>query len=237
MESIAQENETRNKGKGFRGIYVFWIVIGTILLTVAVTFWVLRTYIYAKDFKPVELGQQEQTVLDTKLRMLGYDPGPDTAVVPASGGGETKETDQQWLRAERYREDLAKGTLSFSERELNSLLAKSPDLARRVAMDLSDNMVSARILVPVDPDFPILGGKTLRVSTGLEMAYHSGRPIVILKGVSIMGVPIPNSWLGGLKNVDLIGEFGDEQGFWSSFAQGVEDIQVQEGNLSIKLKQ
>ena len=36
---------------------------------------------------------------------------------------------------------------------------------------------------------------------------------------------------------DLIGEFGDEQGFWSSFAQGVEDIQVQEGNLSIKLKQ
>lgn len=229
MDSIAQENETRKKG--FRGIHVFWIVIGTILLTVAVTFWVLRTYVYAKDFKPVELDQKEQTVLDTKLRVLGYDPEPVPAVEPG------RETDQQWLRAERYQEDLAKGALSFSERELNSLLAKSPDLAKRVAMDLSDNMVSARILVPVDPDFPLLGGKTLRVSTGLEMAYHSGRPIIILKGVSIMGVPIPNSWLGGLKNVDLIGEFGDEQGFWSSFAQGVEDIQVQDGNLSIKLKQ
>lgn len=229
MDSIAQENETRKKG--FRGIHVFWIVIGTILLTVAVTFWVLRTYVYAKDFKPVELDQKEQTVLDTKLRVLGYDPEPVPAVEPG------RETDQQWLRAERYQEDLAKGALSFSERELNSLLAKSPDLAKRVAMDLSDNMVSARILVPVDPDFPLLGGKTLRVSTGLEMAYHSGRPIIILKGVSIMGVPIPNSWLGGLKNVDLIGEFGDEQGFWSGFAQGVEDIQVQDGNLSIKLKQ
>ena len=235
MESIAQENEIRKKG--FRGIHVFWIVIGTILLTVAVTFWVLRTYIYAKDFKPVQLDQKEQTVLDTKLRMLGYEPGPDTAVVPASGDGETKETDQQWLRAERYQEDLAKGTLSFSERELNSLLAKSPDLARRVAMDLSDNMVSARILVPVDPDFPILGGKTLRVSTGLEMAYHSGRPIVILKGVSIMGVPIPNRALGGLQTGELNGELGAEQGFGSSFAQGVADIQVQDGNLSIKLKQ
>lgn len=229
MENIAQENEMRKKG--FRGIHVFWIVIGTIMLTVAVTFWVLRTYIYAKDFKPVELDQKEQTVLDTKLRMLGYEPESAPAVEPG------RETDQQWLRAERYQEDLAKGTLSFSERELNSLLAKSPDMARRVAMDLSDNMVSARILVPVDPDFPLLGGKTLRVSTGLEMAYRSGRPIVILKGVSIMGVPIPNSWLGGLKNVDLIGEFGDEQGFWSSFAQGVEDIQVQDGYLSIKLKQ
>ena len=93
------------------------------------------------------------------------------------------------------------------------------------------------MLVPVDPDFPLLGGKTLRVSTGIEMAYHGGRPQIILKGVSIMGVPIPNSWLGGLKNVDLIGEFGDDQGFWSGFAQGVEDIQVQDGKLSIKLKQ
>ena len=229
MENIAQEKEMRKKG--FRGIHVFWIVIGTILLTVAVTFWVLRTSIYAKDFKPVQLDQKEQTVLDTKLRMLGYEPEPAPAVEPG------RETDQQWLRAERYREDLAKGTLNFTERELNSLLAKSPDMARRVAMDLSDNMVSARILVPVDPDFPLLGGKTLRVSTGLEMAYRSGRPIVILKGVSILGVPIPNSWLGGLKNVDLIGEFGDEQGFWSGFAQGVEDIQVQDGYLSIKLKQ
>lgn len=229
MESIAQENKPQKKG--FRGIHVFWIVIGTILLTAAVTFWALRTYIYAKDFKPVELNQQEQTVLQGKLRVLGYDPGPGLTVEPGA------ETDQQWLRSERYQEDPTKNALSFSERELNSLLTKSPDLARRVAVDLSDDMVSARILVPVDPDFPLLGGKTLRVSTGIELAYQSGRPMVILKGVSIMGVPIPNSWLGGLKNVDLIGEFGDEQGFWSGFAQGVEDIQVQDGQLSIKLKQ
>jgi hypothetical protein len=229
MESIAQENEIQKKG--FRGIHVFWIVIGTILLTVALTFWVVRTYIYAKDFKPVELNQKEQTVLHGKLRALGYDPDPVAAAEA------DKETDQQWLRSERYKESLSKGVLSFSERELNSLLTKNPDLAKRVAVNLSDDMVSARILVPLDPDFPLLGGKTLRVSTGLEMAYLSGRPKIILKGVSIMGVPIPNSWLGGLKNVDLIGEFGDDQGFWSAFAQGVEDIQVQDGELSIKLKQ
>jgi len=229
MESMARENETQRKG--FRGIHVFWIIIGTILLTAALTLWGLRTYIYAKDFKPVELNNKEQTVLHGKLRALGYDPEPGPAAEPGT------ETDQQWLRAERYREIQSQGVLSFSERELNSLLTKNPDLAKRVALDLSDDMVSARILVPVDPDFPLLGGKTLRVSTGIEMAYHSGRPQIILKGVSIMGVPIPNSWLGGLKNVDLIGEFGDDQGFWSSFAQGVEDIQVQDGKLSIKLKQ
>lgn len=229
MESMAEKHETQRKG--FRGVHVFWIVIGTILLTAAVTFWALRTYIYAKDFKPVELNNKEQTVLQGKLRALGYDPDPAPVADPGT------ETDQQWLRAERYKEIQSQGALNFSERELNSLLTKNPDLAKRVAVDLSDDMVSARILVPVDPDFPLLGGKTLRVSTGVEMAYHGGRPQIILKGVSIMGVPIPNSWLGGLKNVDLIGEFGDDQGFWSGFAQGVEDIQVQDGQLSIKLKQ
>ncbi len=232
MESIAEEGSS--KKTGFRGIHVFWIVLGTILLTAAVTFWALRTYIYARDFKPVELNQKEQTVLHGKLRALGYKP--ESKPADPQSGHSSSETDQQWLRSERYEDNLAPGLLNFSERELNSLLTKNPDIAKRVAVDLSDDMVSARMLVPVDPDFPILGGKTLRVSAGVEMAYHNGRPTIVLKGVSVMGVPIPNSWLGGLKNVDLIGEFGDDQGFWSAFAQGVDDIKVQDGKLQIKLK-
>jgi hypothetical protein len=89
----------------------------------------------------------------------------------------------------------------------------------------------------VDPDFPILGGKTLRVSTGMELAFREARPVVILKGVSIMGIPIPNAWLGGLKNIDLVNEFGDQQGFWAGFAEGVENMRVVEGELKIKLKE
>jgi hypothetical protein len=52
-----------------------------------------------------------------------------------------------------------------------------------------------------------------------------------------MGIPIPNAWLGGLKNIDLISEFGDRNGFWSAFADGVEDIRVEEGQLKIQLKE
>ncbi|MCG8067027.1 MAG: hypothetical protein JAY84_04135 [Candidatus Thiodiazotropha taylori] len=72
--------------------------------------------------------------------------------------------------------------------------------------------MSARILVPVDPDFPSPDGKCLRVSTGMELAFRDASPVVILKGVSINGIPNPNAWLGGLKNIDLMSEFGDEQG-------------------------
>ena len=116
------------------------------------------------------------------------------------------------------------------------MLAKNQDLAKKLAVDLSDDLVSARLLIPVDQDFPILGGKTLRVSAGVEMTFNEAKPIVILKGVSVMGVPIPNAWLGGLKNIDLINEFGGERGFWKSFAEGVDNISIEEGQMKIKLK-
>jgi hypothetical protein len=217
--------------RGLRASHVVWIVLTTILVTAGVTYWLVRTYIYARDFTPVELSAGEQQKLDAKLRVLGYDPGPTVA------GATPAETDQEWLRPERYSETGAEREVRFSERELNAMVANNPDLARKLALDLGQDLVSARLLVPVDPDFPILGGKTLRVSAGVEMAFRDARPVVVLKGVSIMGIPIPNAWLGGLKNIDLVSEFGDQQGFWKGFADGVDNIRVEEGHLKIQLKE
>ncbi len=223
--------DERSKHGGLRAAHVVWIVLATVLLTAAVTFWLVRTYIYAKDFEPVELNAEEQQTLDAKLRVLGYDPAPS-----AEAAG-TPETDEQWLRPEPYSEVDAERSVRFSERELNALVAKNPDLARKLALDLGDDLVSARLLVPVDPDFPLLGGKTLRVSAGIEMAFRDARPVVVLKGVSVMGIPIPNAWLGGLKNIDLIGEFGDQGGFWQGFAEGIDNIRVVEGHLQVDLRE
>jgi hypothetical protein len=120
---------------------------------------------------------------------------------------------------------------------MNALLAKNTDLAQKLAIDLADNLVSAKLLIPLEEDFPVLGGKTLRFNAGVGMAYQNGRPIIILKGISIMGIPIPNAWLGGLKNIDLVNEFGVDPGFWRSFSEGVEHIQVTDGQINIKLKE
>ena len=117
------------------------------------------------------------------------------------------------------------------------MLAKNTEMADRVAIDLSDKLVSAKILVPLDEDFPLFGGRILRVKTGLAFDYQDGRPMVKLMGVTLMGVPLPGAWLGGLKNVDLITEFGQEPGFWKSFADGVADIEVQEGALRLRLRE
>lgn len=246
----------RKRTAGFTGLQVLAIVTLAIALTAGLTYWIARTYIWPADFEPVQLTHSEQLELDSKLRALGVDP-PTPAAPPAappavsagrdsggawSGGegnsarGEDAESAESWLRPEPYSEDPSRRNIALDERELNALLAHNTDLARRVAIDLADDLASARILIPVDPDFPILGGRTLRVAAGLELSYADDRPVVIVRGVSLMGVPVPNAWLGNLKNVDLVREFGGGPGAWKSFADGVEFVQIREGQVQIQLK-
>lgn len=215
----------------FGCLQVAGLLLVAVVLTAAATFWLVRSYIFPADFTPVSLDAGEQQQLQSKLVRLeaGVPTGTDRATPPAEGG--------PTLTTERYSEAGARREISLSERELNALLARNTDLARKLAIDLSEDLVSAKLLVPVDPDFPILGGQVIKVRAGMELAYRNGRPEVVLRGVSIMGVPLPNAWLGGIKNIDLVGEFGRQDGFWKSFAEGVEHIRVADGQLHIKLKE
>ncbi len=227
---------------GFSGKQVGLFILLAVLVTAGITFWLIRTYLFANDFRPVELSQQEQVELDDKLRAIGVDP---ESLLPDADRGDTEslasriDRDSEGrLIPERYSEEGASRTVELSERELNSMLANNSDLARRFAVDLADSLASAKLLIgPIDPDIPVLGGKTLRFSAGLELDYRDERPVVILRGVSLMGVPIPNSWLGNLKNIDLVNEFGGDPGFWQSFADGVEIIEISDGKLRIELKE
>ena len=220
--------------RGFSGPQVLGFVVLAILLSVGLTYWWVRSYLYAADFKPVALSASEQAALDSKLRQVGLDP---KALMPAATRGADPVDKDGRLIPERYTEDPSKRNIRLNERELNAMVASNAELARRFAIDLSDNLASAKVLIPVDPDMPFLGGKTLRVSTGLELNFQHDQPVVILRGVSIMGVPIPNAWLGNLKNVDLIKQFGTEPGFWQGFAAGIKSVAIKEDELRIELKE
>lgn len=222
-------------GNGISLPKVLLIVLATVLVTLGGSYWFLKTYVFAREFKPVELSAREQQVLDGKLRALGYQP--DGSPVDSSRPSPQEFDEHGALKPEKYSEAGASREVSFNEREVNALLARNTDLARKLAVDLSQDLVSAKLLVPMDPDFPVLGGKTLRFNAGVEMAFIDGKPSVVLKGVSVMGVPVPNAWLGGLKNVDLVAEFGGGPGFWRSFSEGVEDIRVEDGRIKVKLKE
>jgi hypothetical protein len=233
MDNDSTLNET---GKRSSGLNTFLIVLVTIIVTAGLTFWILRTYLFPAEFKPVELSAREEQVLEQKLEHL------DTLQTRRTRGTAKAEQRAQdaaagALEPEAYSEAGASRTITLSERELNGMLAKNTDLAKKLAIDLSENLMSARLLVPVDQDFPVMGGQILKVRAGMELAYRDNRPIVILKGISIMGVPIPNAWLGGMKNIDLVEYYGNESGFWKAFADGVDNIQIEDGSVTLLLKE
>ena len=219
-ETIPEQGTKR----GFSGMQVFGFVLLAVFVTVLVTAFFVKRYLFPSEFSPVELNQKEEQVLQGKLNAIGL----DTEVVRA--GNEP-------LTAEPYTEVGASREVYFGERELNALLARNTNLADRLAIDLSDNLASAKWLVTVPEDFPVMGGRTVRVTGGVEMAFENERPIVRIKGVSVMGVPVPNAWLGNLKNVDLVNEFGGSGGFWKTFSDGVDLIEVTDGKLRVRLKE
>ena len=232
---MQSSESTEKKSSKMEWSQVLLIIISTILITIAGTYWVLKTYVFTTSFTPVELSDKEEKSLQTKLQAIGYDAIFSTQI-PHENDQHAIDEDG-FLKPEAYSEKNAVREITFTERELNGLLAKNTDLAQKLAIDLANNLVSAKLLIPLEEDFPVLGGKTLRLNAGIGMAYEQEKPIIILKGVSIMGVPIPNAWLGGLKNVDLVDEFGVDPGFWKSFSEGVENIQVSDGKINIKLKE
>jgi hypothetical protein len=226
--------------KAFSGLQVFGIVVGAILVTMAITLYAAWIYLFPRPFEPVTLSSAEQQQLESKLEQLeavGIPAEIHMGGENAAGEREGDYTADGRLKPQKYSEEGADRNVLFTEREVNALIATNTDLADKLAINLADDLISARMRIPVDPDFPFFGGKTLRVRTGVEMAYREGRPVVIVKGVSVMGVPLPNAWLGGIKNIDLVKEFSSEKGFWKAFADGVESISVEEGQLKVTLKE
>jgi hypothetical protein len=214
------------------------IIIFTIVLAAAATLWVVKAYLFPKAFKPVQLTIREQQVLDHKIQNLTSTGRRTKHDRPDSNQSPTDRIHHTGpLAPEPYSEKNADRQIQLTERELNALLAKNTGLAQKLAIDLSDDLASAKLLVPLDPELPILGGKTLKVTAGLELRYSNQKPVIILRGVSIWGVPIPNAWLGGIKNIDLVSEFGMEGGFWRTFAAGIDDMRIVDGRLSVTLKE
>jgi hypothetical protein len=234
MDSSSSVNNVEQPKKGLGCFSVFGLMLLSVVISVAVTVWVLNFYLFPKRFEPVELSSGEQQVLQQKLDVFESFAATEPDAVIA---GPSQDVPTGTLQPLPYTEQGANRTLSLTERELNGILANNTELADKFVVDLSDDLVSARLRIPMDPDFPFFGGKTLKARAGIEIKFEQQRPIVVLKGISVMGVPVPNAWLGGIKNIDLVQQFGQTEGFWKAFSGGVEYVKVVDGTLQISLKE
>ena len=226
--------ELHKEKTGLSAAKVVGIVVAAMLLTMAGTLLIVKSWLFPSPFEPVLLSKAEEQQLERKLERFDRIGGRAHRNQPDRPREVPTEDD---LKPEPYSEEGASREIRLSEREINGMIAQNTDLATRMVVDFANDLVSVKLLIPLDPDFPLMGGKVLKVKAGAELAFRAGRPVVILRGISVMGVPMPNAWLGGLKNIDLIQEFGADPGFWQGFADGVAAIEVRDSSLRIVLKE
>ena len=120
---------------------IFMIVLLTMLITIGGTYWVLKNYVFATQFTPVELNEKEEKNLHEKLLSIGF--LVDTSVNHSDSTNDQEIDDEGFLEPEAYSERNAPREIIFTERELNALLAKNTDLAQKLAIDLASSLVSA----------------------------------------------------------------------------------------------
>jgi hypothetical protein len=198
-------------------------VVAPVVVSAVFPAWWVGRYVYARAFTPTQLTTAEDRVREEKLSHL------DAAAPP--------RRPPATMEPEPYREDDAAREVRLTERELNGLIAKQDDVARRVAVDLSRDLISVKLLLPFDEGLWLVGGTTLRLSFGLALSYGEAGPVVAIRGISLGGIPVPKAWWGDIKNKNLVEEFGAPGGFWDRFAQGVEYLEVREGQLLVKLRE
>jgi len=225
-------SHTDHSAHRFSGQQVMLFVGLAVLATALVTAWWINQYLYAATFEPTRLTESEQHSLDSKMAQLGHIDNSHSSSSTAR-----LSSPEGPLEPEPYSEKGASREIQLTEREVNALIAKDADMAKHVAVDLADNLVSVKLVVPINEEVPLLGGKTVKLNFGVELRYANGKPVVAIQGVSLGGVPLPSAWWGDIKHLNLVEEFGGAGGFWDQFAQGVEDLHVHDGQLRIQLKE
>ena len=225
-------NELNNMNSESGSVLIILLVIMLVLIA-AGGFWVWQNF-YARPFTPVELTNPEKKKL--KFKLFALEQSAKKSGNQQKNTGETIVYGEGKLKPEQYSEKNASREIFLTERELNSFI-KDPGVAKNVAVDLSDDQLSVKVLLPLDDEFPILGGKTIKLHMGTTLAYSNNNLLVVMNGISVGGVPVPSAWWGGIKNKNLVEYFGGNNGFWDTLSAGISDFRITDGKLYVKLKE
>lgn len=193
-------------------------ILGCCALTAAGTAWWVKRHFYASALKPVQLSEKEQAAFEQKLEIL------ETA-------SETQPVRVEPAPVHDPRE------IALSAREINAFLA-AQGVGDRVKVDLSRDRVSASFILPVDPDFPLIGGTTLRFKLALgALMDAAGKFVLKIDDVTVGGIPMPNAWLGGIKGLDLIAANLENDPVVRGFVEGIKEFEISQGAVRLRLNE
>jgi len=158
-----------------------------------------------RPITPVVLNDKEQHALDTKVEAV---------------------QERTYKRGEKV--------LILTEREVNALFHHNTGQGDKVKFEFADNAVHARIETDLDPDIPIVGGRKLKAKARFKLTDADNNPAIILDDLTVWGISLPNAWLAEIKGQNLISQLNID-GKKSKIAQGIKDISVDHGKITIQL--
>lgn len=120
-----------------------------------------------------------------------------------------------------------KKSFTLTERELNGLLHDHTNLGQDVRLELVTDALHARIRTILPPDFPILGGHTLRARARFLVSEKG----LILDDFTAYGISLPNAWLGDLKGKALL------PSLTGGLPAGIQSLQIQDGRIDVSLEE
>jgi hypothetical protein len=220
-----------SKGCLFYGFLVACILVLVVVLTSFLTVLWVRHNTHADAFEPVVLTQQEQQVFEEKVRILSPRDGDDEREARPPPRESPDFVIPVEPEAEPEEEDFIRKPVVITEREINALFGSHAELAETVYITLRKDTIQLKVNHPVTVDVPVLGGKTIRLNVRAGLQYHDGVLDVRIRNVAVGGVPVPNAWLGGMKNVNLVEEFAGDDEVIRALAAGIETLEVQDGQI------
>ncbi len=193
-------------------------IVGCCALTAVGTAWWVKRNFYASALKPVQLTASEQAALERKLEVLEVAGETEAAASEAVTPGDPRE-------------------VALSAKEINAFLA-AQGVGDKVKVDLSRDRISASFILPVDEDFPLIGGTTLRFKLALgALIDAAGKLVLKIDDVTVGGVPVPNAWLGGVKGLDLIAANLDSDPVVRGFVEGIKEFEISQGSVRLRLNE
>lgn len=127
-------------------------------------------------------------------------------------------------------------TVALSEHEINGLINHHTQLGETLKIELASDAIHARIQTVLDPDFPLMGGKTVTGRARVLAKMVDGHPSLVVDDITLFGVSLPNAWLADLKGRNLLADIDENLGD-SGLAQGIKNLSVKNGKLVLELNE
>jgi len=194
--------------------------------------------------KDVQLTAQEKTVVEQKIEFLkdneigGFLPESDDsttlALDPESGDPENNDDARFPDEVVIEEDDKGRRIVRFTQRELNGYFTDDPTLREFIRVELNDDEVIARLRMKMPEGLP-MAGKVVKVRGRVNVVVNEQQMHASIESLTVGGIAVPSAVLGGLKGENLFEELFDSSDEAQKFREFVEELEVKDGEILIKL--